>query len=63
MQLSVQEYADSIGKSKMTVYRWIKERKIPQGVKVKNCCGIVKIYVKDKRVGQTGASGLHEIKR
>lgn len=48
MQLSVQEYADSIGKSKMTVYRWIKSGNLPVGVKVKSCCGVVKVYVKDK---------------
>jgi transposase-like protein len=43
MQLSVQEYADLIGKSKMTVYRWIKTKKLPIGIKAEMCCGVTVI--------------------
>lgn len=48
MQMSVEDYAKLIGKSKMTVYRWIEKDNLPTGVKVKKCCGITKLYVKDK---------------
>jgi hypothetical protein len=48
MRQTVKQYADSIGKSKMTVYRWIKDKKLPSGVKAEMCCGNLIINVKGK---------------
>lgn len=37
--MTVQQYAKSIGKSRITVYRYIKDGKLPKGVTVKEICG------------------------
>jgi len=46
-KLSVIDYAKSIGKSKMTVYRWIKQKQLPEGVKARMCCGLMIIVISD----------------
>lgn len=43
--MTVIEYAESIQKSRFTVYRYIKEGKLPGGVTVKKICGRTLINV------------------
>lgn len=48
MQMSVAQYAKTIGKSRYTVYRMIKEGLLSKDVKVKNIVGRKVIEVKHK---------------
>ncbi len=55
MRISIAEYAESIGKTRMTVYSWIKKRqagkksKLPANVKVEMIAGHPIINVKGKK--------------
>lgn len=46
MQLTVAQYAKKLGKSRHTIYLWIKEGRLPDGVKLKDVAGHKIIEVK-----------------
>jgi predicted DNA-binding transcriptional regulator AlpA len=39
VQMTVKQYADSLGKSRHTIYLWIREQRLPKGVSVKEIAG------------------------